>query len=68
MEIQANAFATELLLPDHVISNELPNLQNWTLKQIASFFQLPLFVVEYKMEHMNLLSCQGQQEFTKFAW
>ncbi|MEC1369397.1 ImmA/IrrE family metallo-endopeptidase [Bacillus velezensis] len=71
LEIQANAFATELLLPDHIISNELPNLQNWTLKQIASFFQLPLFVVEYKMEHMNLLSQQfldGKEKLRKFAW
>lgn len=71
LEIQANIFATELLLPDHVLTNELPNLHSWTLKQIASFFQLPLFVVEYKMEHINLLSqhlLDKEGRLAKFAW
>ncbi|MBO3652552.1 ImmA/IrrE family metallo-endopeptidase [Bacillus amyloliquefaciens] len=71
LEIQANAFATELLLPDYIISNELPKLQNWTLKQIASFFQLPLFVIKNKLEHINLLSqhlSDEEERLAKFVW
>ncbi|MFO3790380.1 ImmA/IrrE family metallo-endopeptidase [Bacillus mojavensis] len=56
LENQANIFATELLLPDYVLTNEASQLQNWSLNQIASFFQLPLPIVEHKVKHMNLLS------------
>ncbi|AMA54592.1 ImmA/IrrE family metallo-endopeptidase [Bacillus inaquosorum] len=56
LEHQANIFATELLLPDYVLTNEASQLQNWTLNQIASFFQLPVPIVEHKVRHMNLLS------------
>ncbi|WP_156735312.1 ImmA/IrrE family metallo-endopeptidase [Bacillus velezensis] len=56
LEYQANIFATELLLPDHALTHEKSNLQNWSLNQIASFFQLPLFVVEHKVKNLNLLS------------
>lgn len=56
LEHQANTFATELLLPDYVLANETSQLQNWSLDQIASFFQIPLFIVEHKIKHMNLLT------------
>ncbi|CAF1832590.1 ImmA/IrrE family metallo-endopeptidase [Bacillus subtilis] len=56
LEHQANIFATELLLPDYVLANETTQLQNWSLDQIASFFQIPLFIVEHKIKHMNLLT------------
>ncbi|PSA95443.1 peptidase [Bacillus atrophaeus] len=55
LENQANIFAT-VLLPDYVLTNEASQLQNWSLNQIASFFQLPLPIVEHKVRHMNLLS------------
>ncbi|MFP3421552.1 ImmA/IrrE family metallo-endopeptidase [Bacillus sp. SIMBA_161] len=56
LEHQADVFASEILLTDEMLTNALPEIENMTHIQIASFFQLPLFVIEYKVEQLRLLS------------
>nr|WP_240909219.1 hypothetical protein [Bacillus paralicheniformis] len=34
----------------------MPRIKNWTHKQIASFFKVPLFIIEYKISQLNFLS------------
>ncbi|WP_420913526.1 ImmA/IrrE family metallo-endopeptidase [Bacillus paralicheniformis] len=52
----ANTFATELLITDKMLMDEMPRIKNWTHKQIASFFKVPLFIIEYKISQLNFLS------------
>jgi len=56
LEHQANVFASEILLTDKMLTDALPEIENMTHRQIASFFQLPLFVIEYKVSQLRLLS------------
>ncbi|MCY8074909.1 MULTISPECIES: ImmA/IrrE family metallo-endopeptidase [Bacillus] len=56
LEHQANTFATELLITDKMLMDEMPRIKNWTHKQIASFFKVPLFVIEYKTSQLNFLT------------
>ncbi|MDA1478049.1 ImmA/IrrE family metallo-endopeptidase [Bacillus changyiensis] len=56
LENQANIFASEILITDKMLIDELPRINDWTHKQIASFFKVPLFVIEYKFFRKKLLS------------
>ncbi|MGM0922211.1 MAG: ImmA/IrrE family metallo-endopeptidase [Bacillota bacterium] len=56
LEHQANIFATELTLPDELIFSQLPYIQNHTMEQMAAYFNIPLFILEYKIKNLNSFS------------
>ncbi|AMQ72492.1 hypothetical protein BAMY6614_03685 [Bacillus amyloliquefaciens UMAF6614] len=58
LEYQADIFASELLLPDYILSKELITYHNQSLIQIASAVKLPLSIVKVKFKQMNLLSTE----------
>ncbi|HWO74305.1 ImmA/IrrE family metallo-endopeptidase [Bacillus licheniformis] len=71
LEHQANIFAAEILLTDKMLMDEMPRIQNWTHRQIASFFKVPLFVIEHKVSQLNLSSHKSpireERNIVKFA-
>ncbi|MBU8610604.1 MULTISPECIES: ImmA/IrrE family metallo-endopeptidase [Bacillus] len=56
LEHQANIFASELLLPDKLLKEHLFEIQNLTIHQLASFFNLPTHVIQHKHSQLKLLS------------
>ncbi|MEC0756383.1 ImmA/IrrE family metallo-endopeptidase [Bacillus haynesii] len=72
LEHQANIFASEILITDKMLMDEMPRIKNWTYKQIASFFKVPLFVIEQKISqitlfHQNSTSLTEQRKIARFA-
>ncbi|ATH94137.1 peptidase [Bacillus glycinifermentans] len=71
LEQQANIFASEILVTDKMLIDEMPRIQSWTYKQIASFFKVPLFVIEHKVSQLNLITHKSpireERNIFKFA-
>lgn len=47
LEVEANRFAAELLISDEDLSSCIEN--NFTIEQVASYFQVPIELVRYKL-------------------
>ncbi|AZV49375.1 ImmA/IrrE family metallo-endopeptidase [Bacillus halotolerans] len=54
LEHQANIFASELLLPDKLLKEHLFEIQNLTINQLASFFNLPTHVIQHKHSQLKI--------------